>query len=185
MRKATSIVTTGLAEPDANRNLITPPVLVLGLGNLLLGDDGVGLRLLETLARESGGEGAVEFLDGGTQGLALIGYLADRDAVLVLDAMAWGRPPGTVHVLRGADLEGLRARRASTAHEGNALELFEAARMLGYEWAEVAAVGIEPRSIRTGVGLTPEVEAGLEEGLQQARNILGEMIKSYVSGNSR
>ncbi|HSR06377.1 MAG TPA: hydrogenase maturation protease, partial [Bryobacteraceae bacterium] len=125
------------------------------------------------------------FLDGGTQGLALIGYLADREAVLVLDAMGLGQPPGTVHVLRGADLEQFRAQRASTAHEGNALELFETARMLGYQSAEIAAVGIEPQSVRTGIGLTLEVESALNEGLQQARKILGEMVKSYVSGNSR
>jgi len=165
--------------------MMTSPVLVLGLGNLLLGDDGVGLRLLEALAAEYAPDGAVEFLDGGTQGLALIGYLADREAVLVLDAMGLGQPPGTVHVLRGEDLERFRARRASTAHEGNALELFETARMLGYQPAEIAAVGIEPQSIRTGIGFTLEVESALDEGLQQARKILEEMVKSYVPGNSR
>jgi len=158
---------------------------VLGLGNPLLGDDGAGLRLLEGLANEAEPDSAVEFLDGGTQGLALIGYLADRKAVLVLDALGLGHPPGTVRVLRGGELEQLRARRASTAHEGNALELFETARMLGYQWAEVAAVGMEPRSIRTGIGLTPEVESALGEALRQARKILGEMVTSYVSGNSR
>jgi len=57
------------------------PVLALGLGNLLLGDDGIGLRLVEKLAEENGFGDAVEFVDGGTQGLALLGCLADREAV--------------------------------------------------------------------------------------------------------
>jgi hydrogenase maturation protease len=186
MKNATSTATTGSADAGlAGRNLATPPILVLGLGNLLLGDDGVGLRLLEDLAEGFDPNSAVEFLDGGTQGLALTGYLADRAAVLVLDAVGLGQAPGTVHVLWGEDLWRIRARRATTAHEGNALELFETARMLGYEWDEVAAVGIEPRSVRTGIGLTPEVESALDEALLKARKILDEMIKSYVPGDSR
>jgi len=185
MNKATLTATTGPVDRIAGRERATPPVLVLGLGNLLLGDDGVGLRLLNALEEEFDPSGGVEFLDGGTQGLALIGYLADREAVLVLDAMSLGRPPGTVHVLRGADLERFRAQRATTAHEGNALELFETARMLGYQWVELAAVGVEPRSIRTGIGLTAEVESAVDEAGRQARTVLGEMVKSYVSGNSR
>jgi len=96
------------------------PVLVLGLGNLLLGDDGVGLRLVERLAEESGFGDAVEFVDGGTQGLALLGCLADREAVLVLDAVGLGGEPGTVHVLRGPAMEQIRARRASTARRKRA-----------------------------------------------------------------
>ena len=75
-----------------------PPVLALGLGNLLLGDDAVGLRLLEMLQAESA-DPRVEFVDGGTQGISLTGYLANRRGVLVLDAIGLGAAPRTVHVL--------------------------------------------------------------------------------------
>jgi len=65
-------------------------VLVLGLGNLLLGDDAVGLCLLEELRRHHGEDNSADFVDGGTQGLALLGYLSGRRSVLVLDAVGMG-----------------------------------------------------------------------------------------------
>ena len=186
MKTAISTTTTGSAStaPPGNA-LATAPVLVLGLGNQLLGDDGAGLRLLDELTRVFPANEGVEFLDGGTQGLALTGYLADRKAVLVLDAMALGATPGTVHILWGDELWRIRAERGATAHEGNALELFATARMLGYQWTEVAAVGIEPRNIRTGIGLTAEVDAALDEAVVKARTILDEMVINYVSRDSR
>src|SRR5271169_2822928 len=98
----------------------TPPILVLGLGNLLLSDDGVGLRLLEELARETWSDD-VEFVDGGTQGLALLPYLSERQAVMVLDAIGLGAEPGTLHILRGDDVRQLHGQRSETAHEGNGL----------------------------------------------------------------
>jgi hydrogenase maturation protease len=182
MKTAISITTTGSAN---SAEVATAPILVLGLGNQLLGDDGAGLRMLEALAEEFPPHEAVEFIDGGTQGLALTGYLADRQAILVLDAMALSQPPGTVHILWGDELWRIRAQRSSTAHEGNALELFATARMLGYDWAEVAAVGIEPKNIRTGIGLSAEVETALDDALLKARKILDDMIGTYVPGNSR
>ncbi|MEQ1883782.1 MAG: hydrogenase maturation protease [Bryobacteraceae bacterium] len=161
------------------------PVLVLGLGNLLLTDDGVGLRLLETVEEEYGAaHGAVEFLDGGTQGLALLPYLADRTSILVLDAIGLRAKPGTVHVLRGPQISEFRAHRASTAHEGNCLELLETARMVGYDFDDIAVVGVEPSVLRTGIGLSKEVEAAVPEAVAQARTILNEMVE-HVSCNTR
>jgi len=182
MKTATSTTTIGSADPH---DFTAAPILVLGLGNQLLGDDGAGLRMLELLAEEFPPDDAVEFLDGGTQGLALTGYLADREAILVLDAMALGEPAGTVHVLSGEELWRIRTPHGGTAHEGNALELFATARMLDYRWSEVAAIGIEPRNIRTGIGLSAGVESALDEALRKARKILDEMVKTYVPRDSR
>jgi len=166
---------------------MTNPVLVLGLGNLLLGDDAVGLRMLEVLKAEPA-DPSVEFVDGGTQGIALVGYLANRRSVLILDAIGLGAEPGTVHVLRGRDLAKLRARRATNAHEGNGLSLIEMARLLGYYPQELAVVGVEPANVKTGIGLSPEVKAATREALWEARRLLEEFsdpsLKEpvYVSG---
>lgn len=159
------------------------PVLVLGLGNLLLGDDGVGLRLLETLSGDFHYGPAVDYVDGGTQGLALLGYLSDREAVLVLDAIALGNAPGTVHVIRG--LEDFRAHKAGTAHESSAMELFQTAKILGNSWKEVLLIGIEPKNLRTGTELSPEVKAALPKAYDEAASQLREMVESYVFSNTR
>ena len=148
-----------------------PRVLVLGLGNLLLGDDGAGLRLLELLSGEGPREG-VEFIDGGTQGLALMGYLERRSGVLVIDAVGLGAAPGTVHVLRGEELAMWRARAPATSHEGNALVLLETMRLLDTAPPSIVVVGIEPEVLRTGIGLSTPVERALPEALIQARQAL-------------
>ena len=147
------------------------PILVLAVGNLLLHDDAAGLNMLEQLSsREFGDE--VEFVDGGTQGLALLGQLAGREILVILDAVAIGEKPGTIHVLRGADLDRLRARRSSTSHESNALELLAYAKLLGYEPREVVVIGIEPESIRTGINLSRSVQAALPAALACASAVI-------------
>ncbi len=156
------------------------PVLVLGLGNLLLQDDGVGLRLLEAVSAREWDPAAVEFVDGGTQGLALLGYMAGRKLTLVLDAVGLGAAPGTVHQLRGAEIERLRAHRSTTAHEGNALELLATARLLGDEPEELVIVGIEPEQVRTGVGLSDAVSAQLATAAAMAVEVIRSQSKLQV-----
>jgi hydrogenase maturation protease len=153
-------------------------VLVLGLGNLLLSDDGVGLRLLEGVA----GSAPAEFLDGGTQGLALLPYFAGRRALIILDAVALGAPAGTVHLLTGASL---RAHRATTAHGSNALELLEVAALLGELPPSVTIIGIEPARIATGIGLSAEVECAVPEAVSLARRILESAIAPPATASHR
>ncbi|MCZ2152151.1 MAG: hydrogenase maturation protease [Bryobacterales bacterium] len=171
-------MTGGLAEPRA-------PVLVLGIGNALLQDDGVGLRLLERVKETAGPAPDCEFIDGGTQGIALLGYLTGREKLVMLDAIGLGGEPGTVHVLRGGDIEGFRARRAATPHEGNALELLAMAKLLGEEPGEVVIVGVEPAAVRTGIGLSDAVEAALPRAAAAVKDILeGMRRRSDVFGDS-
>ncbi len=147
----------------------------MGLGNLLLSDDAVGLQLLKNLSWEIGDTEDVDFLDGGTQGLALLPYLSERQSVLILDAVKLGAEPGTVHVLRDDDVVRIPARHAETSHEGNGLELLAIARLIGERWQQIAVVGVEPAQVRTGIGLTPEVTVGASHALVTARKLLQEM----------
>lgn len=152
------------------------PLLVLGLGNQLLGDDAVGLEMLSLLASQ--GEewgGAVDFLDGGTQGLMLLGHIARRPAVLLLDAVARGDKPGTVHVMRVSDVSELGPRGA-TAHEGNAGELLGAARLLGELPGVVMVVGIEPARVATGIGLSGPVRRAVGVAVEAARSAIREIL---------
>ncbi len=151
------------------------PILVLGLGNLLLSDDAVGLQLLQDLSAQVPDADEIDFIDGGTQGLALLPYLSERSSVLILDAIQLGAEPGTVHVLRDDDVIRLPARHADTSHEGNGLELLSMARLLGERWQQLIIVGVEPAQVRTGIGLTPEVTAGAALALLTARQLLQEM----------
>jgi len=148
-----------------------PPVLVLGVGNVLLRDDGAGLLVLAELERDAAHwAGQVEFLDGGTQGLALLDRIAGRRVLLVLDAVALGAEPGTVHVLRGWSHAG---ERASTAHESNVAELLQASTLLGECPEQVTVIGIEPARIETGIGVSDAVAKAVGEAVEAARRELG------------
>ncbi len=145
------------------------PVLVLGVGNILLRDDGAGVHLVNRMPLLSAGwNGAVEFLEGGTQGLALLSEIAGRSALVLLDAAALGALPGTVHVRRDGEVLDL-CRRGGTAHEGNAGELLAVAGLLGELPQRIAMVGIEPLLLETGIGLSDPVRRAIPAALEVAR----------------
>ena len=163
---------------------MTCSTVVLALGNTLLRDDGVGVEILHALEREAAElGGAVEFVDGGTQGLALLGVLSGRRAAVILDAVALGAAPGTVHVLSADEAGRVRSRRSTTAHEGNAGELLATARLLGDLPERTMVVGIEPQEVCTGVGLSDAVARSVPEAVECARRVL-EGSLTYVPGHS-
>jgi len=153
-------------------NQFVPPVLVLGLGNILLGDDGVGPALLREVQRLYAGVPAVECVDGGTQGMALLGHLAGREALIILDAFASGRNAGAVSVLEGADVLGWGVTRSTTAHEGNAGELLAVAQLLDGLPERVFLIGIEPERVRTELGLSEHVTGALPAALMRACGVV-------------
>jgi hydrogenase maturation protease len=152
----------------------TPPVLVMGLGNLLLKDDGVGLELLRCLQGRFASDERIEFVDGGTQGLALTHYLADRKAALFLDAVAMGGQPGDLHYLADARLHTIP--RGNGAHAFNAGDLLTAAALLDQCPETVAVLGIEPAKLETGVGLSKQVQQSMFRAVKKANEVLKNIL---------
>ncbi len=165
-------MTAGSASPRNGK----APLLVLGLGNLLLRDDGVGLELLKRLEARFADMPGVEMVEGGTQGLALLPYLEQRPGLLILDAAALGAAPGTVHVLWNPEHHA--APRGLGAHEGNAGELLDAAQLVGYLPGRVCLVGVEPADISTGIGLSGTVEGALDGAVEAATAALARLTAS-------
>ncbi|CAN5478237.1 hypothetical protein BH11ACT8_BH11ACT8_24190 [soil metagenome] len=156
---------------------------VLGIGNPLMGDDGVGITLLEQLMA-GGLEQPVEFVDGGTIGLSLLPLVLDTDSLLVLDAVAGpgpgtgsgtgsGSEPGTVVHLSGDQLPRLLRMKLSP-HQVGLLDVLAGARLLGSEPSRMAVVGIVPGYVDLRLGLGPEVEAAVPLALELAREVLRE-----------
>jgi len=164
-------MTSGSAKTES------APILVLGVGNILLHDDGFGPSLLGDLASQyKDTEGLVEFMDGGTQGLALLGRIADRKALVILDAVSTGHQPGSVCVLEGQEVLRFATARSTTAHEGNAGELLATAAFLGELPEKCYIIGVEPKSLKTGVGLSRDVHRSVREALDSAREILDSLL---------
>ena len=156
---------------------MTAPVLLLGLGNPLMGDDGAGQELLSRLESSASEWGdSVEMMDGGTQGLALLGQFEGRKAVVFLDAIRLGDEPGAVHVLQGEELARLGQRRATTAHEGSAPQILAALELLGDTPNEITMIGLEPANIALGIGLSPVVQASVDDAAGVVRLTINRLL---------
>ena len=172
----------GAADPLSSEG--RAPVLVLGLGNLLLTDDGVGLTLLEQLKAKRDWGPEVEFIDGGTRGIVLLTYLEKRRALLVLDAIALGDPPGAVRVIEGYEHFLHIASTPGSAHEGNALQLLQSAYILGMAPMKVAVVGIAPAELQTGIALSDTVKEAVPQALQRAEEQLAKLLNALSESSS-
>ena len=162
--------------PDTVVEEKRPPILVLGLGNMLLTDDGVGPALLNQLGDPSERwSDQVEFVDGGTQGLALLGQLSGRRGLIIVDALQCGAAPGTVHRLTLPELREISPGRATSGHESNAGELLSAAQLLDELPDRLFIVGVEPEKIATGIGLSDSVQQALSSASDQINCLLAEL----------
>jgi len=135
------------------------PTLVLGVGNILLRDEGAGVRAVEAL-RAMDLPAGVEALDGGTLGADLVDLIAGRRRLIVIDTVRAGGPPGTLYRLSVEDL--LRPDVPNVSlHQTGLLEALQMARHLGGTPDEVLIFGIEPQTIHFGLELSDAVRAAL------------------------
>lgn len=133
------------------------PVLVLGIGNILLCDEGVGVRVIEQMQKMRLPD-YVELVDGGTAGTDLMGVLAERQKVIVIDAVRADCQPGTVLRFTVDDL--VRPDRVGMSlHELGLGEALTMTRQLGCEPGEVVVFGIKPKDIGCGLELSQEIAA--------------------------
>lgn len=134
--------------------------LVLGLGNLVHSDDGVGVHLIDRLLNDPRVPSGVELLDGGTHGLTLLSRIAGLRRLLVVDAIDVGEQPGTVIRFEGAALKGLPGK--PSVHQLGFADLMAALQLTGGTPEEVVVLGVQPLSTEWSADLTPPVFQSLE-----------------------
>lgn len=146
------------------------PTLVIGLGNPLMGDDGIGLIVLDHLAAQAFAP-PVEFVDGGTWGLALLPDVERAGALLLLDAVQGAGEPGTVYVLDSQDIPRFLAAKVSP-HQVDVRELLALADLRGELPTKLRVVGVQPAAVDYGDGLSPAVSAAVERMVAAACDVL-------------
>jgi hydrogenase maturation protease len=148
-------------------------ILVLGIGNTLLIDEGVGIFAMQELEAHYGQREDMEFLDGGTLSFTLAVPIAECDALLVIDAAELEAAPGTVRSFEGADMDRfLGASRKSSVHEVGLLDLMSISMLSGCWPQQRALIGIQPAVIDWGEELSPVVAAALPEVCAKADDII-------------
>lgn len=135
-------------------------VLVLGIGNILLHDEGVGVLAIEELEQRYSFPREVELLDGGTCGLELLDNLKGRDLLLIIDAMKKGDSPGTVYRLADREVPAHFHTRI-TPHQLGISDLLATLSLTDSLPGELVLFGVEPADLSTGLGLSAAVEQGL------------------------
>lgn len=126
---------------------------VLGIGNLLLRDEGVGVRAVAALGERYDFPPDVELIDGGTMGLDLLPFIEGRDALLIVDAADLGAKPGTVKVIEGGDIKVFLDMKFSV-HQIGVPDLLFAAALKGIAPPRICLVGIQPEVVETGLELS-------------------------------
>ena len=136
-------------------------LLVLGLGNVLLGDDGLGAAAVARVERDYRIPPGVQLEDGGTLGLSLLGLLAESEHVILVDAVRTGKRPGTMVRIDGEEVMDAVRERLSP-HQVGVADVLDVVRLLDYYPSSVTLLGLEPDRIELSVVRSSAVEAGLD-----------------------
>jgi hydrogenase maturation protease len=157
--------------------MTAPGIAIVGVGNLLLSDDGVGIHAVRRLRSERRVPSAARVIDGGTVGTDLLAEVCGCERLLVVDAVDAGLPPGTV-VWMDLAVPGPPEFHARNAHQAGIPGLLDDLRLMGCEPREAVLVGVQPGTLAFGTQLSPEVAAGLPAALGEVVQQLERWVPS-------
>ncbi len=146
-------------------------ILLIGLGNLLLGDEGVGIHALRQLQAHYRFEPPIECLDGGTSGIDLLPWFQDYNRIILVDAVDFRAAPGHVGVLRDEEIVTTLNEKMSLHHLGVG-DVLSLTQLLDYTPAELVMVGVQPEAMALDLALTPTVAARVPAVIAAVQGIL-------------
>ena len=151
-------------------------ILVLGIGNTLLRDEGIGVHVIRFLQNCSIPDN-VELLDGGTYGFDLLDIICDRKAVILIDAVDVGNPPGTVVCFTSQDILPANVSPIS-AHNIDFDQVMKMASLLQCAPKKVIIYGIQPASIEAGLLLSPDIATVVPKIASLVIDQLNDLLRS-------
>ena len=137
-------------------------IVVLGIGNILLTDEGVGVRTIEALERDYVLSPDVEVIDGGTCGMEMLEQLEDLDGLIVVDCVRANQPPATPILLKDDDVPVFFKTKLSP-HQVSLSDVLASLEFTDKAPKSIAIVGMQPVSMSLGMELSPEVAARVPE----------------------
>lgn len=157
------------------------PILILGIGNLLLGDEGIGVHAVEAL-KDKSLPGEIVLLDGGTGGFYLLPYLEEFSRIILIDAIMDGKAPGTISLIKPRFSH--EFPRTLSSHEVGLKDLIESASLLGhFPTFYLITVSIEKIQTMT-MELSPDLKQSLPKIEVHVRDILQSLkLTTKMAGN--
>ncbi|MCG6871941.1 MAG: HyaD/HybD family hydrogenase maturation endopeptidase [Gammaproteobacteria bacterium] len=147
-------------------------VLVMGIGNTLLTDEGAGVHVLEYLREHHPDLPDVEYLDGGTLSFTLAGPIEDADAWIVIDAAQLQADPGAIRHFVGTEMDHFLGTTKRSVHEVGLVDLMDIARLTGHLPERRALVGIQPAEMGWGDKPSPRVAAAIPAAAARVLEVL-------------
>lgn len=151
-------------------SLINKDTVIIGIGNILLQDDGVGVHVIKQLENENL-PSTIELVDGGTSTLDTLGLFLDYQKVIVVDCLRAGLKPGTIYKIKPEDINNYKKENLSI-HDVQILDVVKMANMMN-KFPDVIIFGIEPEKIALGLEMTetmfskiPEIVYNIKKELQ-------------------
>jgi len=148
-------------------------ILVIGLGNILLTDEGIGVHVVNTMKERYTFSPEPEILDGGTLGLDLLHFLEGKDKILLIDAVDFRKEPAHIGVLEDDNIPSQLFTKLSVHHIGLSDLLF-AAKLLDMKPSKIRLIGIQPQSLELGLTMTEPIRAIMEDVIDLAVKSLEE-----------
>ncbi len=124
------------------------PVIVIGLGNTLMSDEGVGVRVVQRLSDFADKFPMVDFVDAGTGGMSILHLIRDKDKAIFIDCAKMGKAPGDIKKFTPRDIKSTKMLAHQSLHEADVIKIINMANKLGQCPAEIIIFGIEPQSVR-------------------------------------
>ena len=134
---------------------------VLGVGNILLQDEGFGVRVIEEMTRRFSFPPYVQVLDGGTLGMELLRFLDGTEKLILVDAIAGGQPPGTLYQFYNDEVTAYFKDKVS-AHELGIQDVLAVLEVLEQPISEMAVLGVQPESLAVSLELTDTVASQVD-----------------------
>lgn len=146
---------------------------VLGIGNILLTDDGIGVHVIRELQYRYRFPANVRLIDGGTMSLDLLPFLEDIDRLLIIDAVNLKKAPGTIEIITGDRIPAVLGSKLSV-HQIGLSDLLFAMKVKGLPIKEICLIGIQPRSLETGTELSEDLRGIVNTAVNHVLNKLRE-----------
>ncbi|MCX6179824.1 MAG: HyaD/HybD family hydrogenase maturation endopeptidase [Chlorobiales bacterium] len=152
---------------------------IIGLGNVLYGDEGFGVAALNSMQESATFPDSVHFIDGGTQGIYLLDYIESCDAVIVFDALIPLDYDRQVYVYRNEELPAFIHRKMSS-HQMGFSEMLGIAKLHGKMPKEIVLIGVPPKDLELNIGLSPEISLLLPLAVEEGTAIVNRWLQEGV-----